>query len=343
MLKASYKPYTLQFKTPGGTSRGVLTEKKSFLLSVWNDDIPHRTGTGECSLLPGLSPDNRPELEDKIREVCENIEQFSDHYHQTLSEWPALRFAVETALVDLKEGGENILFPSSFTEGKAGIPINGLIWMGPPAQMYQQIEEKLKAGFHCLKMKIGAIHFSEEHEILETLRKRFSPDQLEIRVDANGAFSPQEAPGILEKLARLGIHSIEQPIAAGQWQEMKTLCQNTPVPIALDEELIGTNTRPAKAEMIATIRPQYIILKPSLLGGFQSTSEWIETARKYQTGWWNTSALESNIGLNALAQWTFTLNNPLPQGLGTGRVFSNNIDTGLKMKIRNGELWMKRA
>lgn len=342
MLKASYKPYTLYFKTPGGTSRGVLTEKKSFLLSVWDDANPQRTGTGECSLLPGLSPDNRPELEAKIKEVCENIAEWSGHFHQSLSEWPGLRFAVETALKDLENGEENILFPSSFTEGKAGIPINGLIWMGTPAEMQEQIEEKLNLGFHCLKMKIGAIHFSEEHQILETLRKRFSPDQLKIRVDANGAFSPQEAPGILEELGKLHIHSIEQPIAAGQWQAMKTLCQNSPIPIALDEELIGINDPSEKEEMIATIRPHYIILKPSLLGGFQATSEWIETAGKYQTGWWNTSALESNIGLNAIAQWTFTLNNPLPQGLGTGQVFSNNIDTGRKMTIRNGALWMKK-
>ncbi|MGM0377183.1 MAG: o-succinylbenzoate synthase [Bacteroidota bacterium] len=342
MLKASYKPYTLQFKTPGGTSRGVLNEKKSFILYVWDDASPHIKGTGECSLLPGLSPDNHPDLEDKIKEVCENIAQLSNHFHHALSEWPALRFAVETALKDLNEGGEKILFPSPFTEGMAGIPINGLIWMGSPAEMHQQIEEKLNAGFHCLKMKIGAIHFSEEHQILETLRKRFSPDRLEIRVDANGAFSPREAPAILEKLARLHIHSIEQPIAAGQWQEMKTLCQNTPIPIALDEELIGIHARQEKEKMLATIRPQYIILKPSLLGGFQATSEWIETARKYQAGWWNTSALESNIGLNALAQWTFTLKNPLPQGLGTGQVFSNNIDTGLNMTIRKGELWMNK-
>ncbi|MFW6043374.1 MAG: o-succinylbenzoate synthase [Marinilabiliaceae bacterium] len=342
MLKASYHPYTLRFKTPGGTSRGVLTEKKSFLLSVWEDTHPHKKGTGECSLLPGLTPDNHPGLEEKIRDVCENIGHYSDHFHQSLSEWPALRFAVETALKDLEEGGEKILFPSLFTEGKAGIPINGLIWMGSPTDMQKQIEEKLAAGFHCLKMKIGAIHFSEEHHILETLRKRFSPDQLEIRVDANGAFSPKEAPRILEQLARLRIHSIEQPIAAGQWQAMKNLCQNTPIPIALDEELIGIHSPSKKEEMVGTIRPQYIILKPGLLGGFQATSEWIETARKYQAEWWNTSALESNIGLNALAQWTFTLNNPLPQGLGTGQVFSNNIDTGRNMTIRNGELWMNK-
>ena len=342
MLKASCQPYTLRFKTPGGTSRGVLTEKKSFLLSVWDDAEPQKKGTGECSLLPGLTPDNRPGLEEKIRNVCENIDHFSGHLHEELLEWPALRFAVETALKDLEEGGDKILFPSHFTEGREGIPINGLIWMGTPAEMQKQIEEKLKAGFHCLKMKIGAIHFSDEYHILETLRKRFSPDRLEIRVDANGAFSPQEAPPILEKLSRLHIHSIEQPIAAGQWKKMKPLCQNTPLPIALDEELIGINSPSEKEEMIATIRPQYIILKPGLLGGFQATSEWIETARKYQTGWWNTSALEGNIGLNALAQWTYTLKNPMPQGLGTGQVFSNNIDIGMNMTIRKGELWISK-
>ncbi|MFO8001971.1 MAG: o-succinylbenzoate synthase [Marinilabilia sp.] len=338
MLKASFQPYLLHFKTPGGTSRGVLTEKRSFFIRIWNDEKPGAAGTGECSVLPGLSPDDRPGLEEKIREVCDSIDTLKDHYHQLLKEWPAVRFAVETALLDLEQGGTQHLFPSSFTRGETGIPINGLIWMGRPEEMIRRIAEKLDAGFSCLKMKIGAIGFEEEHKILEQLRKRFSKEELELRVDANGAFSPGDAPKILQKLADLDIHSIEQPIKAGQWKEMATLCRSTPIPVALDEELIGINQPEEKEELIAAVRPQYIILKPSLTGGFRASRQWIDTAEKYNTGWWITSALESNIGLNAIAQWTYTLNNPMPQGLGTGQVFTNNIDTGLM--IRNGELWM---
>ena len=340
MLKATYQPYQLHFKTPGGTSRGVLTQKMSYLIDVWDEQAPEVKGTGECSILPKLSPDDHPELEGKIQEVCNNINDFQEHYHKSLAGWPALRFALETAFKDLDEGGKKILFPSSFTDGLEGIPINGLIWMGTPGQMQQQIEEKLAIGFQCLKLKIGAIHFDEEERVLKKIRDRFSSDDLEIRVDANGAFHPHDAPEVLEKLARLKIHSIEQPIAKNQWQEMAMLCRNSPIPVALDEELIGIRGKAHKEEMVHAICPHYIILKPSLLGGFQAAMEWIETARHYQTGWWNTSALESNIGLNALAQWTYTLKNPLYQGLGTGQVFSDNIDIGMEMSIRSGELWI---
>jgi o-succinylbenzoate synthase len=357
MLKASYQPYKLIFKTPGGTSRGTLSHKTSWIISLWKDTHPGIKGIGECSVLPGLSPDDHPELEQKIKETCDNIHQLihifsqqsSDNstsqdeeiptagFHKSLAQWPALRFAIETALIDLKQQGKQILFPSDFTKGKAGILINGLIWMGSPQKMNHQIEEKLNAGFKCLKIKIGAIDFNEEENILKALRKRFSRNDLELRVDANGAFSPDKALEILKKLAQLDIHSIEQPIRPGQWQEMARLCKTSPLPIALDEELIGISEPSRKDEMISTIQPQYIILKPSLTGGFQASNQWIDTARKTNTSWWITSALESNIGLNAIAQWTYTLNNPLPQGLGTGQVFANNIDTGLS--ITKGCLW----
>ena len=340
MLKASFQPYKLVFKTPGGTSRGVLTEKPSWFIKVWDDHNPNVFGTGECSVLPKLSPDDRPDIEAKAAIVCKNIEELKNCFHTELKNWPALRFAVETALVDLRNGGKKELFPGPFTRGEKGIPINGLIWMGTPHQMNQQIEEKLRAGFNCLKMKIGAIDFQTEYRLLKDLRSAFKPSELELRVDANGAFSFSEAPAILDQLAQLDIHSIEQPIKAGQWEEMAQLCSSTPIPIALDEELIGICDVSEKQKLLALIQPQYIILKPSLTGGFQASEEWIKAAESVGAGWWITSALESNIGLNAIAQWTATLENPLPQGLGTGQVFSNNIESPLY--IKNGELWIQK-
>ncbi|SFE77947.1 o-succinylbenzoate synthase [Thermophagus xiamenensis] len=337
MLKAEYKPYTLKFKTPGGTSRGVLTQKSGWFIYLYHANNPLKKGIGECSILPKLSPDDKPGIEDKIKFVCENIDSLQDRYHEVLKDWPAVRFAVETAMIDLKGSKSGILYPSDFTQGKCGIPINGLIWMGTIDYMLQQIEDKIEAGFTCLKMKIGALDFEAEYKILQQLRKRFSKEFLELRVDANGAFTPAEAPGILERLAKLDIHSIEQPIMAGQWQEMALLCENTPLPIALDEELIGVFEIDEKRKLAETIRPQYLILKPGLLGGFKASLEWIEVANQINAGWWVTSALESNIGLNAIAQWTFTLNNPMPQGLGTGQVFTNNVTVPLF--IKNGQLW----
>jgi o-succinylbenzoate synthase len=371
MLKAKYQPYQLKFKTPGGTSRGVLTQKSSWFISVWDDVNPDLTGIGECSILPGLSPDDHPELEKTLKEVCDNIHilvsdtnatphlqkrsgkssgaaethnmdqprlPFSQsRFHLTLANWPAIRFAIETALIDLKQGGQKILFPSPFADGREGIPINGLIWMGTPVDMVRQIEEKLKTGFRCLKIKIGAIDFQAEYSILKNLRTHFPETELELRVDANGAFTSYEVPEILHMLASLDIHSIEQPIPAGQWQNMAQICESSPLPVALDEELTGIDNAAEKERMIETIRPQYIILKPSLTGGFTAAEQWIKTAEKHQAGWWVTSALESNIGLNAIAQWTYTLHNALPQGLGTGQVFSNNIPSPLT--IKNGQLW----
>ncbi|PWD98666.1 o-succinylbenzoate synthase [Marinilabilia rubra] len=337
MLKADFIPHTLKFKIPGGTSRGVLTEKPSWFISVWDDSNPKIKGTGEISLLPKLSPDARPDIEEKIKEVCTQINNYNDNFHEKLIEWPAIRFGLETALLDLQNNGNQTLFNSDFGHGLVGIPINGLIWMDTKESMEQQIQEKLNAGFKCLKMKIGALDFEEEYSLLKNLRKKFPADKLELRVDANGAFSLQQAPKIMDRLARLGIHSIEQPIQAGQWQEMARLCETTPLPIALDEELIGINTPSDKRKLLSTIKPAYIILKPSLVGGMKASEEWIKMAEELNSGWWITSALESNIGLNAIAQWTSTLNNPMPQGLGTGLVFTNNIENGLF--INNGMLW----
>jgi o-succinylbenzoate synthase len=329
MYKASLHPHQLQFNHPGGTSRGVLSTKMSYYIHIWKEAAPEVIGRGECSILPGLSPDDRPQLEAKLQWCCQSINALIPDFHQQLLEWPAIRFALEMALADLLHGGRGIYYPSDFTSGQKEIPINGLIWMGNAEEMSRRIDEKLEEGFSCLKLKIGALNFDSEIQLIKALRKRFSPQTLELRVDANGAFSPQKAPEVLDQLAQLAIHSIEQPIKAGQWQQMAQLCATTPIPIALDEELIGLADEKSQQEMITTIRPQYIILKPSLTGGFLASENWIKHAETVNAGWWITSALEANIGLNAISQWTATLNNPMPQGLGTGQVFSNNVNSPL--------------
>jgi o-succinylbenzoate synthase len=339
MLKASLHPHKLIFKQPGGTSRGVLSSKMSWYLKVWDDENPDVIGVGECSVLPGLSPDDRPNLEDKLRWCCQNIAAIANNFHEVLEDWPAIRFAVEMAIIDLQTGGQQILFDSDFTRGTKPILINGLIWMGAIDEMSKRIEEKLAQGFHCLKLKIGAIDFDNEYTLLTSLRNRFSSTDLELRVDANGAFSPAQAPEVLDKLAKLDIHSIEQPIKAGQWDAMARLCASTPIPIALDEELIGIHDVTICKQMLETIKPQFIILKPSLVGGFLSSQNWIDLARSVNAGWWVTSALEGNIGLNAIAQWTATLNNSMPQGLGTGQVFANNLKSPLQ--VADGRLYFK--
>ena len=336
MLKASIDSRELIFKEPGGTSRGVLTSKRSYFIHIWKKSTPPIVGVGECSILSNLSPDDRPELEEKLQWTAENIQYVIDNGFQDLQEWPAILFAVETALLDLNNGGNGIYFKSDFTSGEKYIPINGLIWMGNIDQMKNRIENKLSEGYRCLKLKIGALNFQEELKLLEELRKSYTPDDLELRLDANGAFSCRDAPAVLDQLAPFYIHSIEQPIRAGQWKEMAQLCANSPIDIALDEELIGIYEAEQRKEMIETIQPQYIILKPSLLGGFASSEKWIQLAESINAQWWVTSALESNVGLNAIAQWTATLNSALPQGLGTGQVFTNNVETPLF--VENGHL-----
>ena len=251
---------------------------------------------------------------------------------EELEEWSSIRFGVEMALQDLAMGGRQLYFPSAFTEGRLAIEINGLIWMGDKSTMLQRIQQKLEAGFHCIKLKIGAIDFEAELSLLQYIRERFSCEKVELRVDANGAFAPEEAMSKLEALAAFGLHSIEQPIRQGQWEEMAHLCRETPIPIALDEELIGVYGRKKKLELLEIVQPQYIILKPALCGGFSGAREWIELAEKRGIGWWVTSALESNIGLNALAQWVATLGNPMPQGLGTGQLYTNNLWSPLRQE-----------
>lgn len=328
-MKAAYIPYMLDFKTPGGTSRGVLTQKETWFIRIWHDETPWIYGVGECALFRGLSADDCPGYEEKLREVCERIDILDT---ASLKEWSSIRFGVETALLDLKNGGKRRICPGAFYEGKQSVDINGLVWMGDKETMSRRIEEKLSAGFRCVKLKIGTIDFNSELELLKSIRSRFSRDEIELRVDANGAFSPAEAMYKLEQLSRYDIHSIEQPIRQGQWKEMEALCRNTPVPIALDEELIGINDFVLKEQMLDAVKPQYIILKPALAGGLSGSAEWIENAERRNIGWWITSALESNIGLNAIAQWTATLRTRMPQGLGTGQLYTNNIVSPLVQK-----------
>lgn len=337
MLSATAQRHDFNFITPGGTSRGVLTTRPGWIIQIFDTSCPSVRGMGECCILPALSLDDRPGLTNKIDEVVADINHYATHYHESLSEWPALRFAIETALLDLSMQGQRLLFPSPFTRGDDGITINGLIWMGQPNDMRQQIEKKLAQGYRCLKMKIGAIGFDDELAILHEIRKQFPVSELELRVDANGAFSIDNVNSKLDALHPLHIHSIEQPIRQGQWEHMAWLCANSPLDIALDEELIGI-THPSQMRLLLqTIRPQYIILKPGLLGGFQLCLQWIQLANEMNIGWWITSALEGNIGLNAIAQWTYTLGSNMPQGLGTGQVFSNNFPSPLT--ISEGKLY----
>lgn len=322
--------YLLHFKRPAGTSRGVLTSKETFFLIAERNG---KKGIGECNLFRGLSADDVPDYEAKLRWVTQHLHLGEAALLQELTAFPSIQFGVEQLFRSLEAPEWYELFPSDFTKGKAAIPINGLIWMGTSAFMKEQIKEKLAQGFSCIKMKIGAIDFEEEYSLLKGLRKEFAPTDIEIRVDANGAFSAQKAPEYLERLAALQLHSIEQPIKAGQWEAMAQLCASTPLPIALDEELIGVFTTEAKQELLDTVKPQYIILKPSLIGGYSGSEQWIALAEQRGIGWWVTSALESNIGLNAIAQWTYTLHNQLPQGLGTGALYTNNIPFPLSVGV----------
>jgi o-succinylbenzoate synthase len=333
-MTAKYFRYLLEFKRPSGTSRGVLHEKETFIFEVEENG---KKGTGECAIFRGLSFDDRPDYEEKLQWLCDNISQDDQYLKEQLMEFPSIWFGYEQAILNLKHGG-NLYFPSEFTEGKASIMINGLIWMGDIHYMEEQIREKLQLGFHCIKLKIG-VDWKSEHRILQELRSKFSKDELELRVDANGGFSWEEAEIVLQQLADLHIHSIEQPIKAGNWDVMASLCAGTPTPIALDEELIGITDPLEKKKLLESIKPQYIILKPALAGGFSGSDEWISLAEEQNIGWWITSALESNIGLNAIAQYTYTKKNPMPQGLGTGSLFVNNFESNLE--LRNELLWFK--
>ena len=328
-MKATYKKYILNFKQASGTSRGILRSKETYFIIISSNK---NKGFGECGLFRGLSIDDRPDYEEKLQWLCNNIHLNKVDLLNQLKEFPSIQFGLEQALLSFKSKNPFELFPSEFTASKKAININGLIWMGSEAFMKQQIEDKLKAGFSTIKMKIGAIDFDTELSLLKSIRKDFSSKEIELRVDANGAFKPDKALEKLKRLSQFEIHSIEQPIKQGQFNEMADLCSKTPLPIALDEELIGVFNVTNKQKLLQTINPQYIILKPSLVGGFKGSEEWINLAEKQNIGWWITSALESNIGLNAIAQWTHSLGNLMPQGLGTGSLFINNFESPLEVK-----------
>lgn len=340
-MKLFSQSYQLKFKIPGGTSRGVLTEKETFLIKLKTGGDNDPEFFGECGIFRGLSAEDIPEYEQKLNWVCLHyFDMKPEELWEELREFPSIQFGIEQINQAQKNYNKSthddfnpILFPSDFTNGKKGITINGLIWMGTVEFMREQIIEKLKQNFHCIKIKIGT-NWDKEFEILQNLRKEFSENDLELRVDANGAFGFEKVKTVLEELANLKIHSIEQPIKAGNPEQMAELCETTPIPIALDEELIGVFYPEEKQKLLQIIKPQYIILKPSLVGGWKGSREWIDFAAQQNTGWWITSALESNIGLNAIAQWTYTLDNPIPQGLGTGGLFENNFYSRLKL---NGE------
>ena len=326
MIQAKFYRYILEFKRPSGTSRGVLKTKETFFLLLKDGE---KQGVGECGLFRGLSIDDRSDYEEKLQWVCNNIHLGLEELLKNTTEFPSIQFGLEQAFLSLKSDDKFELFPSGFTKNQSPISINGLIWMGDKQYMKEQIQDKIEQGFSCIKMKIGAIDFEEELRLLNYIRDEFTEKDIELRVDANGAFLPEEAFAKLEKLSKFKLHSIEQPIKQGQWQEMAKLCETTPLPIALDEELIGIFLVADKKKLIETINPQYIILKPSLVGGFAGSKEWINLSESKNIGWWITSALESNIGLNAIAQWTYTLHSKMPQGLGTGGLFTNNFESPL--------------
>lgn len=332
-MKARYHKYILDFKRPSGTSRGVLKSKETWFIVL---EANGKKGIGECGILRGLSVDDRPDYEEKLQWVCNNIALGLESLLNKLIEYPSIQFGLEMAFKSFESDNPFELFPSEFTKGKDNININGLIWMGDEPFMKSQIQEKIEAGFTCIKMKIGAIDFETEYHLLKSIRKEFSKSDIELRVDANGAFSPNEAMEKLKNLSELDLHSIEQPIKPGQILEMAKLCEDTPLPIALDEELIGIFSVTKKLKLLQTIKPQFIILKPSFVGGWSGSTELINISQKENIGWWITSALESNVGLNAIAQWTYTLGTVMPQGLGTGSLFKNNFESPLMVK--NGTL-----
>ncbi|MEB2779749.1 o-succinylbenzoate synthase [Algoriphagus sp. C2-6-M1] len=338
-----YLKRTLVFKFNAGTSRGVLKTKEVFWIKAFHAEQHEITGWGEAAPLVKLSLDDRPDFEQILQRTLKEIsnvnwEKPEEGVLKQLQELvpfelPSIRFGLETAILDLRNGGRKKILGGEFFDGKRAIPINGLIWMGEKGFMLEQINEKLEQDFDCIKMKIGAIDFRQELDLLDYIRARFSKDQITLRVDANGAFSKKEALSKLQQLANYDLHSIEQPIAVGNWKAMKQLCAATPLPIALDEELIGVKN---KAELLDAIQPQHIILKPTLLGGIVETREWITLAEERKIGWWMTSALESNIGLNAIAQLADSLDAKIPQGLGTGKLYQNNLESPLE--IEQGEL-----
>lgn len=328
MLRACWEPYRLRFSFLARTSRQAMRVKDTYFVRLWDDARPESCGLGECALFRGLSADDVPDYEERLARVCANPSS------AFTSRCSSIICGFEMAMANLRHGGGKLYFPSAYTEGRSEIVINGLVWMGPWRKMLERIRQKLDEGYRCVKIKIGGIGFDDEIDLLRRIRQRFGPADVMLRLDANGSFAPADALERLDRLAAYGIHSIEQPIMAGQPEEMARICAESPIPIALDEELIGIRPDAEKGELLSQVRPQYIILKPSLCGGFAHAEAWIAAAEQRGIGWWATSALESNVGLNAIAQW-LTAFHPsavaIPQGLGTGALYSNNTPSALRL------------
>mgnify|MGYP002515957128 FL=1 len=355
MYQITISERTLHFKQPAGTSRGVYTTRHSYYLTLTSEEHPGVRGVGECATLPDLSCDAKPEYEPTLRQACQLVKQMGRIPYDMLRAYPSITFGLETAFADffhqlpshdIPAWGSYLasLYDTPFARGEEGIPINGLVWMGTYDEMLARLEEKLKSGSHCVKLKIGAINFSKEVDLIHRIRETYSKEQVELRVDANGGFTPQDAMSRLEALAQYDIHSIEQPIRQHQWPLMAQLCRESPLPIALDEELIGVNVRSMKQALLDTIRPQYLVLKPSLHGGIHGCLEWIQIASERGIGSWITSALESNVGLNAIAHFCAKVYGPhitMPQGLGTGQLFTDNIP--IPLQIQGDKLWISAA
>ena len=342
-MRIKIEERVLHFKQPAGTSRGVYTERKSWFVEISDGDT---VGLGECAPLPDLSCDARADYGEVLRRFCDEVERTGEIPYEAMRDYPSMLFGLETAMLEVRGKGlegRGVLFDTAFSRGEVGIPINGLVWMGNHEEMLQRMEQKLEQGFRCVKLKIGAIDFEQELDLIKRIRDRFSFHEVELRLDANGAFPYEEALYKLELLSQYNIHSIEQPIRQGQWAYMAELCRESPLPIALDEELIGVNDPEMKSHMLNVIKPAYIVLKPSLHGGMAGCREWIEVARQHDVGSWITSALESNVGLNAIAQFCSSVygdNITMPQGLGTGQLFTDNIP--MPLEIRDHQLWRLR-
>ncbi len=335
MLKAVWAPYTLHFKETAITSRARMLTKDTYYIKVYDPAEPHRVGWGEIPLFRGLSAEDAPDYEDVLNETCERIGS-----GEPLPPYSSIRFGFEMALNDLRNGARQVFFDTPWAQGRTAQQINGLIWMGDKHTMSARIRMKLDAGFKCVKLKIGGINFDDELDLLRIIRREFDKSRIELRLDANGAFTPQNALHRLDKLSAFDIHSIEQPIKAGQWEAMQRIASESPIPIALDEELIGCHDLNFKHEMLRYIRPSYIILKPALCGGFHEADEWIQCARENGIGWWATSALESDLGLDAIAQWVSAYKPSIPQGLGTGQLYTNNIPSPVTL---SGEMLQRRS
>lgn len=331
--KINISKRTFHFKQPAGTSRGVYTERQSWLIELTSHEKPERKGIGECAPLPGLSCDLVPDYDSRLRAFCDDFERNGVIDYVAMREYPSMLFGLETALAHFT-AGTTAFYDTPFSRCEEGIPINGLVWMGTYDEMLGRIEEKISQGFRCVKLKVGAIDFDRELDLVKRIRQRFSPSEIELRLDANGGFNPDEALYKLELFSQYSVHSIEQPIKAHQWSYMAELCRESPLPIALDEELIGISDPAMMSYMLNVVRPAYIILKPSLHGGMYGTEKWIEAATDMGIDTWMTSALESNIGLNSIAQFAAKTYGPhitMPQGLGTGQLFTDNIDMPIQI------------